>query len=289
MSRSAPCAPSNRIRWPARRRSCRTFQAGAAKGRIRGAIRSARPAAPCGPPWPCPGRGAARRGAPAPGPPASPAWRGRRGRRPAPRGGRPCPRSGADSATGRPDPGDRGLRLAGTVQLAVDGQDQRRVLGDHQRVGRDLNALGADRLDLVQQVPRVQHHAVADHRQLAAAHHARGQRVQLVGRAVDDQVWPALCPPWKRQITSARSLSQSTILPLPSSPHWAPTTTTLAIGRFPLACLPRAPHRRGARPGETAIPCGAKVVRAGASHHGIGMRARRGDRALGVAAVGRMT
>src|SRR6476620_8225871 len=42
-------------------------------------------------------------------------------------------------------------------------------------------------------------------------------------------VWPALWPPWKRTTTSARSESQSTILPLPSSPHWAPTTTTFAI------------------------------------------------------------
>src|SRR6056297_3484497 len=30
-------------------------------------------------------------------------------------------------------------------------------------------------------------------------------------------------------MTSARSLSQSTILPFPSSPHWAPTTTTFAM------------------------------------------------------------
>src|SRR5258708_34552146 len=43
-------------------------------------------------------------------------------------------------------------------------------------------------------------------------------------------VWPALWPPWKRTTTSARSESQSTILPLPSSPHWAPTTTTLLMG-----------------------------------------------------------
>src|SRR5688500_11515942 len=42
-------------------------------------------------------------------------------------------------------------------------------------------------------------------------------------------VWPALCPPWKRTTMSACSESQSTILPLPSSPHWEPTTTTFAI------------------------------------------------------------
>src|SRR4029077_15335677 len=39
--------------------------------------------------------------------------------------------------------------------------------------------------------------------------------------------WPALWPPWKRTTPCARSVSQSTILPLPSSPHWVPMTTTL--------------------------------------------------------------
>src|SRR5215467_8334608 len=43
------------------------------------------------------------------------------------------------------------------------------------------------------------------------------------------RVWPALCPPWKRTTMSACYDNQSTILPFPSSPHWAPTTTTLAI------------------------------------------------------------
>src|SRR3954464_7080319 len=39
-------------------------------------------------------------------------------------------------------------------------------------------------------------------------------------------VWPALFPPWKRTTMSARFDSQSMILPLPSSPHWAPITVT---------------------------------------------------------------
>src|SRR4029079_10438888 len=43
------------------------------------------------------------------------------------------------------------------------------------------------------------------------------------------RVWPALCPPWNRPTISACSESQSTILPLPSSPHCEPTTTTFAI------------------------------------------------------------
>src|SRR5437868_9270734 len=47
------------------------------------------------------------------------------------------------------------------------------------------------------------------------------------------RVWPALWPPWKRTTTSARLDSQSTSLPLPSSPHWAPITVTLAMGCDP--------------------------------------------------------
>ncbi len=39
-------------------------------------------------------------------------------------------------------------------------------------------------------------------------------------------VWPALWPPWKRTTPFALSVSQSTILPLPSSPHCVPMMTT---------------------------------------------------------------
>src|ERR1700744_5869999 len=53
------------------------------------------------------------------------------------------------------------------------------------------------------------------------------------------RVRAAVGPPGKRPTTSACSDSQSTILPFPSSPHWAPTTTTLAIrGLVPLQLDP---------------------------------------------------
>src|SRR4051812_14544656 len=42
-------------------------------------------------------------------------------------------------------------------------------------------------------------------------------------------VCPALLPPWKRTTTSARSARRSMTLPLPSSPHWAPTITVPGI------------------------------------------------------------
>src|SRR5579885_2469565 len=56
-----------------------------------------------------------------------------------------------------------------------------------------------------------------------------GSRLRRYSTLPTTRVWPALWPPWKRTTISARSDSQSTILPLPSSPHWVPTTATLPI------------------------------------------------------------
>src|SRR6056297_602212 len=105
-------------------------------------------------------------------------------------------------------------------------------------------------------------------------------------------VWPALCPPWNRAITSARSLSQSTSLPFPSSPHWAPTTTTLAmispqargIPRASIAAAPAGRNRnfgprpldRRAAPGENRMSDFQQGAR-----HGISRQMDRGLRAAG--------
>src|ERR1700694_4566888 len=62
------------------------------------------------------------------------------------------------------------------------------------------------------------------------------------------RVWPALCPPWKRTTMSACSDNQSTILPFPSSPHWAPTTTTLAIRGYSLCNYLKYEHNRFGKP-----------------------------------------
>src|SRR5579883_1380478 len=58
-------------------------------------------------------------------------------------------------------------------------------------------------------------------------------------------VWPALLPPWNRTTMSARFDSQSMILPLPSSPHWAPITVTLAMNfRTQIAAQPARERAR---------------------------------------------
>src|SRR5262245_18672277 len=58
-------------------------------------------------------------------------------------------------------------------------------------------------------------------------------------------VCPAFGPPAKRAMIAASLPSQSTILPLPSSPHCTPTSTRTAIALLPraLRIAPR-PHRR---------------------------------------------
>jgi hypothetical protein len=71
-------------------------------------------------------------------------------------------------------------------------QDQRRILRQQQRLGRDVDALGTDRIDLRQQRPGIDHHAVADDRQLARPHHAGGQQAQLVFDIADDERVPRI-------------------------------------------------------------------------------------------------
>src|SRR4051812_45569742 len=53
-----------------------------------------------------------------------------------------------------------------------------------------------------------------------------GMRCSAVMTPLMTSVWPALWPPWNRTTPCALSVSQSTSFPLPSSPHWVPTTTT---------------------------------------------------------------
>ncbi|MNQ94853.1 hypothetical protein D3C85_1103910 [compost metagenome] len=94
----------------------------------------------------------------------------------------------ADAAAGRADLGARraGGGFARHVQGRMDRQDQTGVVGDGQDVGADGHALGDDLLDLADQMPGIDDHAVADDRGLAL-HHARRQQRQLVNLAVDDQ------------------------------------------------------------------------------------------------------
>jgi hypothetical protein len=95
---------------------------------------------------------------------------------------------------GRPDTAARGADadhtryiLAPAVEVAVQRQDQHGMVGNPQGVGRDLDVLLFQTRDLGDEMPGIDHDAVADHRQLARPHHARGQQGQLVDLVADDE------------------------------------------------------------------------------------------------------
>ena len=100
----------------------------------------------------------------------------------------------SDAAAGRADlgAGIGGGVLAEPVELAVQRQDERGVLGDLQAVRRDVDALRLELGDLGDEGMRIEHDAVADDRQLAVAHDAGRQQRQLVDLAVDDQRVPGI-------------------------------------------------------------------------------------------------
>ena len=84
----------------------------------------------------------------------------------------------------------------------------------------------AQRLYLAEQDVRVDDHAVADDAGLGLVEDARGDEVQLELLAVaHDGVAGVVAALDSGPTTSAFSASRSVILPLPSSPHWAPITT----------------------------------------------------------------
>ena len=75
-----------------------------------------------------------------------------------------------------------------------------------------------------------------------------GMRVRIVFSPPTTRVCPALFPPWNRTTTWACWVSRSTTLPFPSSPHWAPTTTTFGmVGPGPIARAPAGDNGRRIR------------------------------------------
>src|SRR5262245_35897258 len=82
-------------------------------------------------------------------------------------------------------------------------------------------------------------------------------------------VWPALLPPEKRTTTFTCGVMMSTTLPLPSSPHCAPTTTMLGMAaplcfvKVPFRMLEHVAHAERALPAPGQVQC-QQLPRAGA-------------------------
>ena len=99
----------------------------------------------------------------------------------------------ADAALGRADLGAGAIRrFAEAVEFLMQWQDQRRIVGQLQRFGADIDALPAQPRDLVEQREGIDDDAVADHAQLARPDDSRRQKAQFVGHAVDDERMPGV-------------------------------------------------------------------------------------------------
>ena len=95
--------------------------------------------------------------------------------------------SGADATSGGTDRRLAGRALARNVQIPMQREDERGVLGNAERVRRDLHTLFREGGDLVDQRLRIDDDAIADDGELAFPHHAGGQQRQFISRIADDQ------------------------------------------------------------------------------------------------------
>ena len=137
----------------------------------------------------------------------------------------------ADAALGGADLVLALEHLALRVQFAVIREHHVRGFADEQ-VAVSLHAQLAQALDLLDQADGIDHHAVADDAELFLRRMPDGIRCRTYFCPLMKTVCPALLPPCVRTTTSACSVSTSMILPLPSSPHWAPTRIVFAINQI---------------------------------------------------------
>ena len=81
--------------------------------------------------------------------------------------------------------------FAQAVEIAVERQDQRAVVGDAEVVRGDLDPLPFEPFDLALERPGIEHHAVADQAQ-RAGDDAAGQQAELVGGVAHHQRVPGV-------------------------------------------------------------------------------------------------
>ncbi len=146
--------------------------------------------------------------------------------------------TGADPAAGRADLQLAQFGLAGRVQQQVVGHDQVGVGGDPQAAGVDPPRAQRRRAPRSGPSGRSRRRC-RSRRSCPGRGSPRGSGGTSTPRSPRTIVCPALLPPWKRTTASPCSASRSVILPLPSSPHWAPTMTIPGIGECSL-CGPAA-------------------------------------------------
>jgi hypothetical protein len=125
-------------------------------------------------------------------------------------------------------------------------EDERAGVGDLQSLGRDRDALRRERLDLAR-APRDRAPRPLPITDSVPATIPRAAATACRPVADDERV-AGIVAALEAATTSARLESQSTILPLPSSPHWPPITVTFAKAFFSLMLSGKIRWRSSGRP-----------------------------------------
>ena len=131
----------------------------------------------------------------------------------------------------------------------------------------DVHASRAQRVELARSAPAGRSRRRCRSRSACPGRGSpRGSGAASTPRSPRTIVWPALLPPWKRTTASPCSASRSVILPLPSSPHWAPTITipgmswsSLGDGPGPSAAGPRGSPTPSRAARVSAASCAERV------------------------------
>ena len=178
----------------------------------------------------------------------------------------------ADAALGGADAQAGIDALARRVELAVDREDERGVLGDLERVGRHVDALHGQPVHLRDERVWIDHDAVADHRE-RAPHDAGRQQRELVGHTVDDERVARIVPALEAHHDIGPRRQPIDDLALALVPHCEPTTVTLVIseriplrgtsGRRPEGSARRPSGRRRCRRSPYPDGCGESRVLGG--------------------------
>ena len=138
--------------------------------------------------------------------------------------------SRADAALGGADFVFALEHFARAVQFAVIRKNDVRRFAQHEILRRDLDAEFSSALPFPDQADGINHHAVADDAEFVFAQNAGRHEVQDVFLfAVDRPCGRRCCRRRSGRRRPPDSVSTSMILPLPSSPHWAPTRIVFAI------------------------------------------------------------
>ncbi len=138
--------------------------------------------------------------------------------------------SRTDAASGGADIAFTAGSFKGFIQRLVGGGDEVSGIRDAQALSRGGNSHLVESFHFLKQGARIDDHAVAQDRHHLRVDDARGDEVQFENAFSHRNSVTGIVATIIAGVKISPTANQSTIRPLPSSPHWAPTMICSGIG-----------------------------------------------------------